>query len=115
MIPVAVDIALLDMVKCRLRLRCITSTDFSEQRSADLMPCKLEYATVYLGSKIDGVSISDLKIKVGCLQEDGCILLDLVQKDPNLRRAKCTEIGRTAKRFNVDVVGTAVYPLDCVW
>ena len=79
------------------------------------MPCKLKDATVYFGSKIDGVGISDLKIKVRCLQEDGCILLDLVQKDPNLRCAECTEIGRAAKRFNVDVVGTAVYPLDCLW
>ena len=78
------------------------------------MPCKLEYATVYLGSKIDGVSISDLKIKVGCLQEDGCILLNLVQKNPNRCRAESAEIGGAAKRLDVDVVGTAAYPLDCL-
>ncbi len=78
------------------------------------MPRKLEYATVNLGSKIDGVGIGSLEIEVGRLQEDGCILLNLVQKNPNRCRAKSAEIGGTAKRLNVDVVGTTAYPLDCL-
>jgi hypothetical protein len=78
------------------------------------MPCKLEYATVDLGSKIDGVGIGSLEIEVGRLQEDGCILLNLVQKNSNLCRAESAEIGGAAKRLDVDVVGTAAYPLDCL-
>jgi hypothetical protein len=78
------------------------------------MPRKLEYVTVDLSSKIDGVGIGSLEIEVGCLQEDGCILLNLVKKNPNLCRAESVEIGGAAKRLDVDVVGTAVYPLDCL-
>ncbi len=78
------------------------------------MPRKLEYARVDLGSKINGVGIGSLEIEVGRLQEDGCILLNLVQKNPNICRAESAEIGGTAKRLDVDVVGTAVYPLDCL-
>ncbi len=78
------------------------------------MPRKLEYATVDLGSKIDGVGIGSLEIEVGRLQEDGCILLNLAQKNPNRCRVESAEIGGAAKHLDGDVIGTAAYPLDCL-
>jgi hypothetical protein len=78
------------------------------------MPRKLEYAMADLSSKIDGVGIGSLEIEVGRLQEDGCILLNLVQKNPNRCCAESAEIGGAAKRLDVDVIGTAAYPLDCL-
>ncbi len=63
-IPLAVNVALLDMINRGLRLRRVSRADLGEKRCANLMPRKLENPSIDIRREVNRIGVSHLEIKL---------------------------------------------------